>query len=153
MPSAVLENRLPWWRSGRESSHQGRRHKRHRFDPWIRKIPQRRKWQHTPIFLPGESQGQRNLADYSPWGRKELDMTEWLGTAQHRLHQNMNWPFPDIQAGFRKGRGTRHQTANNHWSIEKAREFKKKIYTSASLTMLKSLTMWITTNCGKFLKR
>ena len=72
MPSTVLENRLPWWHSGRESSCQCRRHKRCRFDPWVRKIPQRRRWQPTPIFLTGESHGQRNLADYSPWGRKEM---------------------------------------------------------------------------------
>jgi len=49
-----------------------------RFNPWVGKIPCRRKWQPTPVFLPGESHGQRSLADYSPWGHKELDMTEWL---------------------------------------------------------------------------
>ena len=58
----------------------------------------------------------------------------------------------DVQAGFRKGRGTRDQIANICWTIEKAREFKKKS-SSASLTTLKSLTVLITTNCGKFLKR
>ena len=47
-----------------------------RFDPWVGKIPWRRKWQPTPVFLPGESYGQRSLAGYSPWGHKELDMTE-----------------------------------------------------------------------------
>ena len=46
------------------------------FDPWVRKIPWRRKWQPTPIFLPGESHGQENLVGYSPWGHKESDMTE-----------------------------------------------------------------------------
>ena len=48
------------------------------FDPWIRKIPWRRKWQPTPVFLPGESHGWRSLVGYSPWGRKELDTTERL---------------------------------------------------------------------------
>ena len=48
------------------------------FDPWVRKIPWRRKWQPTPLFLPGESHGRWNLAGYSPWGRKELDTTERL---------------------------------------------------------------------------
>ena len=43
-----------------------RRHKRCRFDPWVRKIPWRRKWQPTPVFMPGESHGQKNLVDYSP---------------------------------------------------------------------------------------
>ena len=47
-----------------------------RFDPWVRKILCRRKWQPAPVFLPGESHGQRSLAGYSPWGCKELGMTE-----------------------------------------------------------------------------
>ena len=45
------------------------------FDPWVGKIPWRRKWQPTPILLPGESHGWRSLVSYSPWGRKESDMT------------------------------------------------------------------------------
>ena len=49
------------------------RHKRCRFDPWVGKIPWRRKWQPTPVFLPGKSNGQRSLAGYSPWGYKESD--------------------------------------------------------------------------------
>ena len=48
------------------------------FDPWLRKIPQRKKWQLTPIFLPGEVHGQRILMDDNPWGCKESDMTEQL---------------------------------------------------------------------------
>ena len=50
--------------------------KRWKFDPWVRKIPWRKAGQPTPLFLPGESQGQRSLAGYSPWGRKELGTTE-----------------------------------------------------------------------------
>ena len=49
---------------------------------WVGKIPWRRAWQPTPVFLPGESHGQRNPAGYSPWGRKESDMTERLSTAE-----------------------------------------------------------------------
>ena len=64
----------------------------------------------------------------------------------------MNWELPDVQAGFRKGKGTRDQIANISWIIEKAREFQKTSI-SASLTLLKPLAVWITTNCGKFLKR
>ena len=63
----------------------------------------------------------------------------------------MNHELQDVQAGFRKGRGTRDQIANNHWMIEKAREFQKNIY-FYFMTMPKPLTVWITTNCGKFLK-
>ena len=48
------------------------------FDSWIGKIPCRRKWQPTPVFLPGKSHGQRSLAVYSPWGCKKSDTTEWL---------------------------------------------------------------------------
>ena len=54
---------------------QCRRHKRCRFDSWVRKITQRRKWQPTPVFLPGKSHGQRGLVGYSPWYCKELDTT------------------------------------------------------------------------------
>ena len=60
----------------------------------------------------------------------------------------MNQELPDVQAGFKQGRGTRDQIANSHWIIDKAREFHKKS-TSALLTILKPLTVWITTNCGK----
>ena len=50
--------------------------KRHRLNPWVGEIPWRRKWQPTPVFLPGESHGQRRLVGYSPWGHKESDMTD-----------------------------------------------------------------------------
>ena len=55
---------------------QSRRHKRRRFDPWVGKIPWRRKPQLTPVFLPEKFHGQRSLSGYSPWGRKDSDMTE-----------------------------------------------------------------------------
>ena len=57
---------------------QCRRHERLRFDPWVGKIPWRRKCPPTPVFLPGQSHGQRSLVGYSPWGRQESDMTEGL---------------------------------------------------------------------------
>ena len=55
--------------------------RRQRFNPWVGKIPCRRKWQPAPVFLSGKSHGQRNLVGYSPWGPKELDTTEQLTTA------------------------------------------------------------------------
>ena len=61
----------------------------------------------------------------------------------------VNHELPDVQDGFRKGRGTRDQIANICWIIGKAREFQKTSI-SALLTMPKPLTMWITINCGKF---
>ena len=66
--------------SGKESTCQCKRYKRHRFDPWIGKIPWSRKWQPTPVFLLGKFHGQRSLAGYSPWGCKESDPTEQLNT-------------------------------------------------------------------------
>ena len=68
---------------------------------------------------------------------------------QDRLQQYMNRELPNVQAGFRKGRGTRDQIANICWIMEKAREFQKTSI-SALLTMPKPLTVWITINCGKF---
>ena len=70
---------------------------------------------------------------------------------QARLQQYVNHEFPDIQAGFRKGRGTRDQIASIHWIIEK--ESFRKTSISVLLTMPKPLTVWITINCGKFWKR
>ena len=67
-----------------------------------------------------------------------------LKILQARLQLDVNWELPDVQAGFRKGKGTRDQTANIHWITEKAREFQK---------IIKPLTSWIMTNCDKLLKR
>ena len=75
-----------------------------------------------------------------------------LKILQARLQQYVNWELPDVQAGFRKGRENRDQIANIHWILEKAREFQKNIY-FCFIAILKPLTMWITTNHGKFLKR
>ena len=67
------------------------------------------------------------------------------------LPEYVNWKRPDVQAGFRKGRGIRDQIANTRWIIQKARSF-RKTSTSALLTTPKPLTVWITTNCVKFFK-
>ena len=65
----------------------------------------------------------------------------------------MNTELPDVQAGFRKGRGKRDQIANIHGIIEKATDLQEKISICALFTMPKPLTVWITINCGKFFKR
>ena len=75
-----------------------------------------------------------------------------LRILQARLQQYMNHELPDVQAGFRKGRGTRDQIANICWIIEKTREFQKNNY-YYFIDYTKALTVGITTNCGKFLKR
>ena len=76
-------------------------------------------------------------------------MLVMLKILQARLQQYVNRELPDVQAGFRKGIGTRDQIANIRWIIEKARG-SKKTSISALLTMPKPLTVWITINCGKF---
>ena len=68
------------WCSDKESACQCRRYG---FHPWVRKIPWSRKWQPTPVFLPGELHGQRSLLGYSPWGGKESDMTEHVCVCTH----------------------------------------------------------------------
>ena len=75
-----------------------------------------------------------------------------LKILQAWIQQNVNQEFPDIQAGFRIGRGTRDQIANIRWIIEKAREFQKNIY-FCFMDYGKALTVQITINCGKFWKR
>ena len=74
-----------------------------------------------------------------------------LKILQARLQQYMNWELLDVQAGFRKGRETRDQIDNICWIIEKARGFQKNIY-FCFIDYTKAF-VWITTNCGKFLKR
>ena len=71
---------------------------------------------------------------------------------QARLQQYVNHELADVQAGFRKGRGTRDQIANICWVMEK-QQSSRKTSISALLTIPKPLTLWITTNCGKFFKR
>ena len=75
-----------------------------------------------------------------------------LKILQARLQQYVNHKLPDVQAGFRKGRGTRDKIANMRWIMEKAREFQKNIY-FCFIDYAKAFDLWITINCGKFFKR
>ena len=79
---------FPQWLSRQKILLQCRRHRRHRFKPWIGKILWRRKWQSTPVFLPGEFHGQKSLAGYSLWGHKVLGMSEHMAYKTHssQLH-------------------------------------------------------------------
>ena len=77
------------WCSSKGTTWWCRRRKRHRFNPCVRKILCRRKWQPTPGFLPGKSHGQRSLAGYNPRGRKSQDTTE---ATKHTSAQH-TWPF------------------------------------------------------------
>ena len=75
-----------------------------------------------------------------------------LKILQTRLQQYVICELPDVQAGFRKGRGTRDQIGNTHWIIEKATEFQKNIY-FCFIDFASVLTVCVITNCGKFFKR
>ena len=105
------------------------------------------------VFIPIPKKGNRKeCSNYCPVALISHTSKVILKILQTRLQHYVNKELPDVQAGFKKGRGTRDQIANICWVIEKAREF-RKTSTSALLTMPKPLTVWITTNCGKFLKR
>ena len=80
-----INHGLLWWLSGKETTWQSRRCE---FDLWVGKIPWRRAWLPTPVFLPGEFHGQRSLTANSTWGSKELDMTERLSTAHNAKNFN-----------------------------------------------------------------
>ena len=100
---------------------------------------------------PKERQCQRMFKLYRTIALISHASKVMLKILQARLQQYVNCEPPDVQVGFRKGRRTRGQIAKTRWIIEKAREFQKNIY--FCFTMLKPLTVWITTNCGKFWKR
>ena len=111
---------------------------------------------------------QGSLKCYSPWGHSHIRLSNWTATIlstcsesthlnlifkilQARLQQYVNCELPDVQAGFRKGRGIRDQIANICWIIEKARDFQKNIY-FCFIDYAKAFAVWITINCGKFWK-
>ena len=94
----------------------------------------------------GNAKGSSNYHTIAPISHASKVMLKIL---QARLQQYMNCEFPDVLAGFKKGRETKDQIANIHWIIGKTRELQNNIY-FASLTTLKPLIVWITINCGKF---
>ena len=98
---------FPGGTSGKEPICQCRRHKRHRFNPQVRKIPWRRAWQPTPIFLPGESYGQRNLVGYSLQDCKASDTTE---ATQHTSMLPFTTTTHYQQIGFAMSQMTRHKS-------------------------------------------
>ena len=102
------------------------------------------------VFIPVPKKGNaKECSDYHTIALISHASKVMLNILQARLQQYMNRELPDVEAGFRKGRGTRDQIANIHWIIRKAR----KTSISVLLTMPKPLTVWITINCGKFWKR
>ena len=106
------------------------------------------------VFIPIPKKGNaKECSNYRTTALISHASKVMLKILQARLQQYVNRELPNVQASFRKGRGTRDQIDNICWIIEKAREFQKKTSISALLTMPKPLTLWITINCGKFFKR
>ena len=102
------------------------------------------------VFIPIPKRGNaKECSNYHTIALISHASKVMLKIIQARLQQHMNCELPDVQAGFRKGRGTRDQIANIGWIIEKARYFQKNIY-FCFIDYAKSLTVWITINCGKF---
>ena len=97
---------LSRWLRGEKSACQRRSCGRCRFDPQVRKIPWRRKWQPTPVFLPGWSHRQRSLVGYSPWGHKESDTTEHTHT-EREVKQHLQMYY----------RGGMHTYSNGLWKL------------------------------------
>ena len=106
------------------------------------------------VFIPIPKKG--NAKEYSNYRTIALishASKVKLKILQARLQQYVNCELSNVQAGFRKGRGTRDQIANISWIIKKKQKSSRKTSISALLTMPKPLTVWITINCGKFFKR
>ena len=103
----------------------------------------------TPVFTIIQKSNAKECSNYHTIPLISHAIKLMLKILQARLQQYVNRELPAIQAGFRKGRGTRDQIANICWIIEKAREFQKNI-DFWFIDYAKHLTVWITTNCGKF---
>ena len=105
-----------------------------------------------PVFIPNPKKGNvKECSNYYTIALISHASKVMLKILQARLQQYVNHELPDVQAGFRKGRGTRDQIANIRW-IMKKQESSRKTSISALLTMPKPLTVWITINYGKFFK-
>ena len=101
------------------------------------------------VFIPIPKKGNaKGYSNYSTIALISHTSEVMLKILQARLQQYMNHELPDVQASFRKGRGTRDQIANIHWIMEKAREFQKNI--SFCFIDYAKAFVWITINCGKF---
>ena len=105
------------------------------------------------VFIPIPKKGNaKECSNYHTIALISHASKVMLQILQVRLQQYVNHELTDVQAEFRKGRGTRDQIAGIRWIIEKASKLQKKSI-SALLTMPKHLTVWITANCGKFFRR
>ena len=112
-----------------------------------------RDWKRS-VFIPIPKKGNaKECSNYCTVALISYISKVMFKIPQAKLQQHVNRELPDVQAGFRQCRGTRDQIASICWIIKKATEFQKEPSTSALLTMPKPLTVWMTTNSGRFLKR
>ena len=119
----------------------------------IWKTPQRPQDWKMSVFIPIPKKGNaKECSNYCTIALISHSSRVMLKILQVRLQQYVNHELADVQAGFRKSRGTGDQVANILWIIEKAREFQKHIY-FCSIDYAKPLTVWITSNYGKLLNR
>ena len=109
-------------------------------------------WKRSVFTLISKKSNAKERANYRTIALIAHASKVMLKILQARLQQYVNHELPDVQAGFRKGRGIRDQIANICWIME-MQESSRKTSSSALLTARKLLTVWITINCGKFLKR
>ena len=109
----------------KESTHQCRRHRRCGFDPWVGKIPWRRTWQPTPIFLPGEFHGQRSWVGYSSWSHKEFDMTKLVHAGTH-THQDLEGMLGSRGPGRGEGWGGNWSSHPGDWSSMSLRKSRRE---------------------------
>ena len=106
------------------------------------------------VFIPIPKKGNaKECSNYCAIAVVSHASKVMLKILQARLQQYMNHELSDVQVGFRKGRGTRDQIANICWIIQKSKRVPEQHLLLLLLTMPKLLTVWITTNCGKFLKK
>ena len=102
------------------------------------------------VFIPISKKGNaKECSNYRTIALISHASKIMLNILQTRLQQYVNRELPDVQAGFRKGRGTRGQIANIHWIIKKGKEFQKNIY-FCFIDYAKALTVWIKIHCGNF---
>ena len=105
------------------------------------------------VFIPIPKKGNaKECSNYRTVALTSYASKVILKIFQARLQRYVNCELPDVQAAFRKGRGTKEQTANIRWIMEKVREFQKNIY-FCFIDYVKAFTVWITINRGKFFKR
>ena len=113
---------------------------------------QSQNWKRLVLIPIPKKDNEKECSNYCTIAHISHTSKVMLKILQARLQQYVYHELPDVQARFRKGRGTRVQIANIRWIMEKAREFQKNIY-FCFIAMPKPLTVWITTNYGKFFKR